>query len=727
MFNATLEQEKIHLSEVIEQINEDCEKIRQLLSEDSSEIWEQQKYMHEKVYDMDPTEIRANRQILESMVNAAHNLVAKERRFQRMLNSPYFGRISFDFDDKAAAGGIKRGSIVADDGSFQIYIGIYSYIRGIKNIIYDWRSPIAGMFYDFEVGKAHYIAPKGQITGEIKLKRQYKITSGELDFMFESDLVIDDEILQEQLSKATSDRMKNIVATIQKEQNSIIRDEKSDVLIIQGVAGSGKTSIALHRVAYLLYRLKNKIYSENMMIISPNKVFSDYISNVLPELGEEQILQMTFDDIAEHELNPYCEFQTLYEQICELLEKNDATLTERIRFKSSNEFLDKLNEYLRYVEENNFCPETFYYVQDESGGYILEKPFEISAIYLQHRYNAYKRFPPIKRLEMIFDEIIDKMIDFYNIKETKIKSIALKKRIFAMFKNSNILDLYADFYKYIGREDMYLPSTIKFNIDNKGRAKLISKPFIQYDDVAPLLYLKSTIFGADAFLYVKHLLIDEMQDYTPAHYAFFNKLFVCKKTILGDINQLVNPFNRSSSQSDLAKLYSAIPKTNVATMTLLKSYRSTTEIVELARRVIPNDNIEIIERHGEEPDIIKYVNEDEQHEKIIELIKQCKTKFKSIGIICKTHTQAAALHKVLKDTVGAELLTIKSEKFENDLVITNAYLAKGLEFDCVILPSCDEKNYSSETDRQMLYIGITRALHKIAILHTGKLTKFLER
>ena len=730
MFNGTLEQEKIHLTEVIAQINEDCEKIQQLLSEDKSGIWEQQKYMHEKVYDMDPTEVRANRQILESMVNAAYNLLAKERRYQKMLNSPYFGRISFDFDDKQAAGGIKRGSIVADDGSFQIYIGIYSYIRGIKNIIYDWRSPIAGMFYDFEPGKAHYTAPKGQITGEINLKRQYKIASGELAFMFESDLTIDDEILQEQLSKATSDKMKNIVATIQKEQNSIIRDEKSDVLIIQGVAGSGKTSIALHRVAYLLYRLKNKIYSENMMIISPNKVFSDYISNVLPELGEEQILQMTFDDIAEHELNPYCEFQTLYEQICQLLENSDAALTERIRFKSSNEFLEKFSGYLRYIEENNFCPETFYYIQDESGGYILEKPFEISEIYLKHRYDAYKRFPPMKRLEMIFDDIIDKMIDFYNVKSTKIKTISIKKRIFAMFKNNNILDLYADFYKYIGREDMYIPSTIKFNIDNKGKAKLIEKAFVSYDDVAPLLYLKSAVFGADAFLYVKHLLIDEMQDYTPTHYAFFNKLFVCKKTILGDINQLVNPFNRSSSQADLAKLYEAIPKTNVSTMTLLKSYRSTTEIVELARRVIPNDSIEIIERHGEEPEIIKCTDENDQCEKIAALIEQCKAQFKSVGIICKTHTQAAALHSALnnaKNTISAELLTIRSEKFENDLVVTNAYLAKGLEFDCVILPGCDGENYASETDRQMLYIGITRALHKIAILHTGKLTKFLEK
>jgi DNA helicase-2/ATP-dependent DNA helicase PcrA len=411
--------------------------------------------------------------------------------------------------------------------------------------------------------------------------------------------------------------MKHIVATIQKEQNAIIRDEKSDVLIIQGVAGSGKTSIALHRVAYLLYRLKNKIYSENMMIISPNKIFSDYISNVLPELGEEQILQMTFDDIAEHELEPHCEFQNLYAQTCELLENYDHNLIERIKFKSSGEFLCKLNEYIKYIEEHNFQPETFYYIQDEAGGYILEKPFEISDFYMRNRYEAYKRFPAMKRLEMIFDDIVDKMIDFYDIKQTKIRTITLKKRILGMFKSNNILDLYAGFYKYINCEDMYVPSTVEFNINNKGRAKLIKKVLIAYDDVAPVLYLKSAIFGADTFLYVKHLLVDEMQDYTPTHYAFFNKLFVCKKTILGDINQLVNPFNRSASQESLAEIYSAIPKTSVSTMTLLKSYRSTTEIVDFARRVIPSDNIQVIERHGDKPEIIKCGSSGEQAEKII--------------------------------------------------------------------------------------------------------------
>jgi DNA helicase-2/ATP-dependent DNA helicase PcrA len=733
-FNVTKEEETAYLRDVLEELKKESEKITQLTEKDKEAITAAQQYMHDKVYDMDPTEIRANRQILESMVDSAYNLLSKNKRLQKMINSPYFGRISFFFDDEKSANGIKRGSHVDKYGNFQIYIGVHSFIIDLKNIIYDWRSPIASMFYDYETGRAQYIAPKGVMTGDINLKRQYKINNGEMEYMFESDLVIDDEILQEQLSKSSSDKMKNIVATIQKEQNAIIRDENSDVLIIQGVAGSGKTSIALHRVAYLLYLLKDKIYSENMMIISPNKVFSDYISNVLPELGEEQILQMTFDDIAEHELDEICEYQNFYGQISELLENDNPKLTEKIKFKSTNDFLDKMNEYIMYIEQTNFIPETFYYVQDENESYILAKPYEVSEFYLRDRFFAYKRFPAAKRLDMIIEEIIDKLMDFYDIKETKIKKIQLKNKIYAMFKDSNdILKIYGGMYKYIGAENMYLPKKIKLNRTIKtkkgDKVQKVERTLISYEDIAPLLYLKSMIFGVDSFLYVKHLLVDEMQDYTPVHYAFFNKLFVCKKTILGDAAQLVNPYSIGSSQEKIAAIYEKQPKTKVKNMTLLKSYRSTAEITEFANKIIKNDKLQVIERHGEKPNAIRCESFEKQAEKIIELTKECGAKgFKSAGIICKTEKQAEILYNLLKEKQDLKitLLTEKSEKFDNRLVITTAYLAKGLEFDCVVLPESGSDNYKNEIDRQMLYIGITRALHSLTLLYTGELTEFLK-
>ncbi|MCL2096561.1 MAG: AAA family ATPase [Oscillospiraceae bacterium] len=732
-FNLTKEEEIAYLKEILKELEKESEKIKRLTEEDKQAIIATQQYMHDKVYDMDPMEVRANRQILESMVDSAYNLLAKNKRLEKMINSPYFGRISFFFDDRKSANDIKRGSYIDSNGSFQIYIGVHSFIQNLKNIIYDWRSPIAGMFYDYETGFAQYTAPRGVMTGEINLKRQYKISGGQLEYMFESDIVIDDEILQEQLSKATNDKMKNIVATIQKEQNKIIRDENSDVLIIQGVAGSGKTSIALHRVAYLLYLLKDKIYSENMMIISPNKIFSDYISNVLPELGEEQILQMTFDDIAEHELDEICEYQNFYGQISELLENHDDNLIKRIKFKSTGEFLNKIDEYIEYVEQNNFIPESFGYVQDEDESYILAKNYEVSDFYLIDRFNAYKRFPAIKRLDMIIEEIIDKLMDFYDIKQTKIKKIRLRNKIYSMFKDSkDILKIYGDLYKYIKAEDMYVPEKIKLNRTIKtkkgGKVKKVERTLISYDDIAPLLYLKSRLFGVDSFLYVKHLLVDEMQDYTPAHYAFFNKLFVCKKTILGDVNQLVNPFGKESSQEKIAGIYNKLPKTKVTSMTLLKSYRSTAEITEFAKKIIRNDKLQIIERHGDKPDIIKCASLEEQAGKIIKLAGEYNNRgFKSLGVICKTGNQAEKLYNLMLGRIsGITLLTEKSEKFDNKLIITTAYLAKGLEFDCVIMPETDKNNYKTEIDKQMLYIGVTRALHKLTLLYTGEASKFLK-
>ena len=732
-FNVTKDAEIAYLKNVLRDLNEEREKIKELISKEAESIQETRRYMNDKVYDMDPQEVKMNRMFLASMVGSAYNLNIKDARLRKMINSPYFGRISFLFDDKKSADGIKRGSPVDSVGNFQIYVGVHSFIKDIKNIIYDWRSPIASMFYDYESGRAQYTAPKGIITGVINLKRQYKVTDGKMEYMFESDLVIDDEILQEQLSKSSSDKMKNIVATIQKEQNSIIRDEKSDVLIIQGVAGSGKTSIALHRVAYLLYLLKDKLQSEDIMIISPNKVFSDYISNVLPELGEEQILQMTFDDIAEHELDDICEYQNFYSQICELLDNYEGDLIKKIKFKSTNAFLDKINEYIEYVEQNNFVPETFNYVQDENESYILAKTYEVSEFYLRDRFKAYKRFPAMKRLDMILEEIHDKLIDFYDIKETKIKKIQLKNKIYSMFKDSkDIMKLYEDMYKYIGAKEMYLPRKVKINrtikIKKGDKVQKVERYMIAYDDIAPLLYLKSMLYGVDSFLYIKHLLVDEMQDYTPVHYAFFNKLFVCKKTILGDINQLVNPFNKESSYQNIADIYEKLPKTKVTTMTLLKSYRSTTEITDFAGKIIKNEDMQVIERHGDEPDLIKCADKHDEADKIIKLAEKYTNRgFKSIGIICKTDNQAENLYNLLIEKKAADisLLTVKSDKFDNKLVVTTAYLAKGLEFDCVILPDCGKNNYKNEIDRQMIYIGITRALHKLTLLYTGELTEFL--
>ena len=278
VFNENEEQERKYLQKIISTIKETINSADVLIDNQTQTLKEQKDYLWQSIKEIDPQEIRSMRESILNTLAVGEGVIAKRRRLGKLLDIPYFGRI--DFKKRAV------GSKVTP-----IYIGIHTFYDAAskKNLIYDWRAPIAGMFYDYETGKASYDSPEGEIEGDISLKRQYRIRKGVMEYMIESSLTVHDDILQKVLSSNADDKMKNIVATIQREQNLIIRNENANVLIIQGVAGSGKTSIAMHRVAYLLYAHKGIISSKDILIISPNRVFADYISNVLPELGEESI------------------------------------------------------------------------------------------------------------------------------------------------------------------------------------------------------------------------------------------------------------------------------------------------------------------------------------------------------------------------------------------------------------------------------------------------------
>lgn len=284
-FNLSEQQEKKYLQQVIGIINDTIQNTDTSVKEHVETLQEYKDYIWSNK-DIDPHEIRSMRESILNHFALGESVIDKRRRLGKILDIPYFGRI--DFEEK------KNGSSV-----LPIYIGIHTFYdsQSKTNLIYDWRAPISGMFYDYELGKAVYTSPTGEISGDISLKRQYRIRKGKMEYMIESSLTVHDEILQKELSSNADDKMKNIVTTIQREQNRIIRNEEAHVLIIQGVAGSGKTSIALHRIAYLLYTLKGNISSKDILIISPNKVFGDYISNVLPELGEESVPETSMEQI----------------------------------------------------------------------------------------------------------------------------------------------------------------------------------------------------------------------------------------------------------------------------------------------------------------------------------------------------------------------------------------------------------------------------------------------
>ncbi len=341
--NKTKQDEAKYLEEIKLKLQKAIDDTDKAVNDHVKEVQKTKDYLWENKAGMDHVEKVAVRQSVTQIAMSGENALERKKRLLKLLRSPYFGRIDF---------------IENDSSTIPLYIGIHSFydFNDKLNLIHDWRAPISTMFYDFELGEVYYDAPSGKIDGFISLKRQFRIRNGKMEFMLENSLNIHDDVLQKELSQNSSEKMKNIVATIQRDQNAIIRNEHARILIIQGVAGSGKTSIALHRIAFLLYRFKETITSEDILIISPNKVFADYISNVLPELGEEKIGEIGMEELAHELLENKFKFQTFYQQVSNLLDKTDEPYQQRIKFKSGFPFISKLNEFLVHVENNYFNP-----------------------------------------------------------------------------------------------------------------------------------------------------------------------------------------------------------------------------------------------------------------------------------------------------------------------------------------------------------------------------------
>ncbi|WP_462317911.1 HelD family protein [Marinilabilia sp.] len=684
MFNNSEKEERIFLQKILERLRYTLRKIDGTISEHSRDVQDFKEYLWDNMADMDHAEKVSVRQSITQTAMTGESAVERKKRIRKLIDIPYFGRIDF-----------------AEEGQqkpWPVYIGIHSFydFETRENLIHDWRAPISSMFYDYELGPAVFQVPEGEVEGEISLKRQYRIRNSVMEFMLESSLNIHDDVLQKELSATSDEKMKNIVATIQREQNAIIRDEDAFVLIIQGVAGSGKTSIALHRIAYLLYRFKDTISSNNILIISPNKVFGDYIANVLPELGEEKILETGMEDIAREQLNNKYKFQTFFEQVSDLVHKKDEAFAERIRFKATFEFLSLLKKYLLHIENHYF----------EATDVKVDRYFT-PAGYAEERFRAWNKLPLAKRFQRVAKDIVGRVeiLQKTNIPKSEIKKV--ETQVKKMFRITNLQHLYKDFYDWLERPDMFKK--------RKGR--------LEYSDVFPLVYLKLMFEGPQSVSRIKHLLVDEMQDYTPVQYAVLSKLYPCRKTILGDTNQSVNPFS-SSKHEDISRVFP-----NAQTMKLTKSYRSTFEITSFAQTISPNEEVDPIIRHGEEPEITGLITNKEELNHISGLITNfMQSDNQSLGIICKNQEQADALHEQLNPIHNdVFLLNSESVAFVNGIVIATAHMAKGLEFDHVIVPHASADNYKNKVDKSMLYIACTRAMHKLDLTYTGVVSNFLEK
>ncbi len=676
------QKEKNYLSTLLKKVDHQIREINKAIQGKSDEIEEMYKHMQDHKRDMDNLEKNAMREVIRNYTVQGDHSVENKKRLMRLKDTAFFGRI--DFHDK-------REQLTKN-----LYIGVHNFqdTETKQNLVIDWRAPISSLFYDFELGEAYYLIKFKKTKGEILLKRQFKIRDGEMEYMLDTDVTIHDEVLQKELNRASSSKMKNIVATIQKEQNAIIRNEEAKHLIIQGVAGSGKTSIALHRIAFLLYRFKETITSQDILIISPNKVFASYISNVLPELGEETVAETSVEEIADELLEYQIKFQTFFEQVTELLEKNDPKLIERIQFKSSKALIKKLDDYYIWLQNDGFK------ITD-----IRVKGKLVPSWFIKETFEKYHRMPLLKRFNEVVGEIVNNVFRFYKIEVQYKDRTDLHNTIRKMFPSYNPKVLYKGFYEWMGQPELL---------------KLKKGSTYEWSDVYAFLYFKMKLEGIQPDKKIKHLVIDEMQDYSVVQYQVLKTLYPCPKTILGDINQSVNPF----SSSNLEVLEKVFP--GAESMTMLKSYRSTYEITEFTKRISENVNVEALERHGEEPQIIACKNKDTELETIKKLITDFNSgEYNSLGIITKTQKQANALHESLKTLFKINLLNAVSVSFGNGIVITTAHLAKGLEFDQVIVPYCTEKNYVSNPDRQMLYVACTRTMHRLYLTHVGKVSGFV--
>jgi DNA helicase-2/ATP-dependent DNA helicase PcrA len=648
------------------------------------EMDEIKEQLRERNHELDNADKASLRQAAEMASRVGEHAVEQRRKLGRLLESPYFGRIDCRPRDA--------------EGAANIYIGVHAFsdAGGEGELVHDWRAPISSMFYDFELGPAHYDAPSGRVDCEISLKRQYRIEKQQFRFMLESSLNIQDDILQEELSRASDDGLKNIVATIQRDQNRIIRNDHARTLIIQGAAGSGKTSIALHRIAYLLYKYKDTIRSDEILIVSPNKVFAHYISRVLPELGEQMILETTMEALADELLDGKHRFQTFAEQVSELLKDRDPQFAERVRFKATAEFLDQLDAYINHVRRTNLQPGPI-----AVGGVTLDPGWVLV------QFRKWSGRSVGDQVNGVLAAILDHMEFEHGRPVAGEERTRLRSTLRGMFTSKNLRTIYKEFYGWIGRPEMF---------------KAAPRGALEYADVFPLAYAKILLDGVRRRDRIKHVVIDEMQDYTPLQYRVISHLYPSKMTILGDRNQSVNPFSSSCAES----IRDVLPEAECVSMQ--KSYRSTVEITGLAQTIIHNPDLIPIERHGEPPRVLGFSGKAGELDHIRELVRAFPaTGFHSTAILCKTQKQADSVYQHIGAEDGVRLLDAESREFGGGVLIAPAYLAKGLEFDQVIVPFCTDREYRSPIDRHMLYVAVTRAMHRLTITHTGAVSPFLAR
>ncbi len=659
----TIKKEKKRLENTIEEIEHQLSHSEHSLTESNEELKNFQRLRWEQEHEMDQGERYSFVQENDTRIQDLDEKTKKVRNLLRIKDKPYFG--SFIFNDE------------------EIYLGITSVKKEMDYIVYDWRAPICSLFYDFELGHAKYTSPGGSEEGEITQKRQYRIEKGKLKHVFDTNINIDDDLLQEVLAESSNEKMKNIVNTIQMEQNRVIRDESTKAMIVQGIAGSGKTSVALHRIAFLLYKIEY-LTSQNVLIFSPNNVFTEYISNVLPDLGEENTLQTTYHQFASSFISEYERVES-YSSFVERFYKGVRQDNDLIGFKLSDSSIKCIESYAKlYTKAARFIGDLEYKKQ------VI--PMDELNELLHMRFD---KQPLFERVELIAEKINNRY--FKGIKGDYNKILSALYKI-ANFKKDYIA-IYKNLFETLLFKEQY-PHPIRKNENLRN----LSGNVIHYEDASPFIYLKCLLEGFPYQVHVRHVVIDEAQDYTYLQYKIMKRIFKnATFTILGDIHQTVNPYYHYESLQVLEGIF----KENHQYVELKKSYRSSPEIIEYANKILGLSHVSAIRKNIGIPVVHKDIR-DLRH--IGKDIKYLKDKYKSVAVITKSIDEAKILAGELKKKYSkTSVIDIDTEKYNRELIVAPAYGVKGLEFDCAIIVN----NFSD--DHYLYYVAVTRCQHELII------------
>lgn len=691
-----------YLSHVTETLKHRIAQLDESIEVGQNEIEGMHEYYWENYTEMDQYgyENFDNQQALLHEINASNEKIELRRRFRKMMDSPFFGRVDFCYE--------------GEDEPEIFYIGIANLAEenGGLPLIYDWRAPVSGLFYDFDKGPASYQAPLGEIHGDIAAKWQYKIRGGKMIYEFESDVKIDDEILKAELGSNGDVQLKNIIRTIQKEQNAIIRNTSDRIMVIQGAAGSGKTSIALHRIAYLLYHDRKNLKSSSVLVLSPNGVFSDYISHILPELGEENIREMSFDLFAYKRLkNVVSDCEDRYD----LIERQIAGLCDEklLKEKLSRDFLDRMEGYLVELEDSlmNF--------RDVEHRGVVKKEQEIIELF----YFKFMDIPLLSRMDAVAEYFIDEVETLKGFDLPDEEREAVKNRFYRMYETRDLYVLYNRFLRQEG-----FPSLPQVQYEKRK---------LRYEDVYPVLYLKYRLETQQEDSGVRHLIVDEMQDYSMIQYLIIQRLFKCRMTILGDREQTMD-----GEQQDVLTFLPKIFGKDIRRIVMNKSYRNTVEIASYANKLAGITEVELFERHGKPVVEKEFPGLEEALESVVRELRLEKQaviaenadegvediiSYETAAVIARTADEARETYYILKEKLEAEgfdtkerlsLLHRDSTNFQKGLTVTTFYMAKGLEFDQVfsVFPGEDR----SPIVERARYIAATRALHELYMYEVVK-------